>query len=120
MARMVVPVLNRRPEQTGTINRRRRDRKAVRVMADFRKPGRTPFRVTVIDLSETGCRCDTTAKTMVGDQVWISIESFAPIQAVIRWCDHRGFGAEWMQPIHVSVFDHICRTHPGLRSSRFD
>lgn len=117
---MIMPVLRRRPQQTGEINRRRRTRNPVRVTADFRRPGRTPFRVTVIDLSETGCRCDTTSKTVVGDRVWIGIEGFAPIEAVIRWADHRGFGVEWMHPIHVSVFDHICRLYPGLRRSKSD
>ncbi len=101
--------------ETGDVNRRRRTRNAVRVMADFRKPGRTPFRVVVTDLSETGCRCDTTSRIIVGDTVWISIEGFAAVEAIIRWADHRGFGAEWLHPMHVSVFDHICRSHPGLR-----
>lgn len=112
---MILPVRLKRPVEVADVNRRRQQRNAVRVMADFRKPGRTPFRVTVIDLSVSGCRCDTTAKTIVGDQIWISIEGFAPIEAVIRWADHRGFGAEWMQPMHVSVCEHIGRTHPSLR-----
>jgi hypothetical protein len=115
MVRMMLPVRRRAPVETGDVNRRRRQRNAVRVIADYRKPGRTPFRVTVTDLSETGCRCDTTSRTVVGDLVWIGIEGFSPIEATIRWSDHRGFGAEWLHPIHVSVFDHICRTHPGLR-----
>lgn len=112
---MPLPDLRRRMLDQRDDNRRRRVRNPVRVMADFRKPGRTPFRVVVTDLSETGCRCDTTSKTVVGDQVWISIEGFAPIEAIIRWADHRGFGAEWLHPMHISVFDHICRSHPGLR-----
>lgn len=95
-------------------NRRHRMRKPVRVYADLRKRGRTPFRVTVIDLSELGCRCDTTSKTMVGDRIWLNIVGLAPVEAEIRWSDHRGFGAEWMHPFHPSVIDHICKAYPGL------
>jgi hypothetical protein len=112
---MTLPPLRRTPAEPGSVNRRRRSRSPVRVMADFRKPGRTPFRVVVTDLSETGCRCDTTSRINIGDKVWISIEGFAAVEAYVRWADHRGFGAEWLQPMHVSVFDHICRMHPGLR-----
>jgi hypothetical protein len=99
----------------GAFNRRRKPRKSVLVLADFRKAGRTAFRVRVIDLSQSGCHCDCTSKVTVGDRVWLSLEGFAPIEAVIRWSNPHGFGAEWAHPMHISVFEHICRTYPSLK-----
>jgi hypothetical protein len=98
--------------EEGGPNRRRARRKAVRVTADFRKVGRTPFRVVVVDLSQSGCHCETTSKVQVGDTVWIGLEGLSPIEGVIRWADPFGFGCEWQHPMHISVFEHICRLHP--------
>jgi hypothetical protein len=93
-------------------NRRRASRNRVRVTADFRKVGRTPFRVQVVDLSQTGCHCETTSKVMIGDRVWITLNGLEAIEAIIRWATPFGFGCEWAHPMHISVFEHICRQHP--------
>jgi hypothetical protein len=96
-------------------NRRRATRNAVSVTADFRKMGRTPFRVKVVDLSQTGCHIETTSRVTAGDTVWISLKGIEAIEAVIRWETPFGFGCEWAHPMHVSVFDHICQKHPAIR-----
>ncbi len=101
-------------EDDSDVNRRRRARNPVQVTADFRKIGRTPFRVRVTDLSQSGCRCESTAKVYVGDCVWIGVEGLAPVEAIIRWANPFGFGCEWAHPMHVSVLDHICQLHPEL------
>jgi hypothetical protein len=98
-------------------NRRRASRNAVSVKADFRKVGRTPFRVKVVDLSQTGCQCETTSRVAVGDRVWISLQGFEAIEAIIRWATPNGFGSEWAHPMHISVFDHICKKFPAIRRS---
>jgi hypothetical protein len=96
-------------------NRRRASRNAVSVTADFRKIGRTPFSVKVVDLSQSGCHCETVSKVVVGDRVWISLKGIEAIEAIIRWATPHGFGAEWAHPMHISVFEHICHKHPAIR-----
>lgn len=89
-------------------------RAAVAIQADLRKPGRTPFKILVRDLSRTGCRADTLTKTKENDRVWITLPDFAPIEGTIRWSSSRGFGCEWTSPIHASVFDHIRARFPDM------
>lgn len=98
------------------LDRRVALRAAVDISADLRKPGRTPFKITIRDLSRTGCRAETLTKTRIDDRIWITLPDFAPIEGVIRWSNSRGFGAEWVKPIHASVFDHIRTRHPTILS----
>lgn len=99
---------------TNPADRRIAPRASVRIMADLRRVGRTPFRVTVADLSETGCRCETVSRVESGDRVWITIPGFAPIEGMVRWVTPRDFGCEWSTPIYVSVYDHIRARYPFL------
>ncbi len=101
-------------EQRAITNRRSADRKAVRVTADFRRTGRTPFRVHVRDLSASGCRCETVSKVYDGDVVWITIPGLAPISGTIRWVSTREFGVQWSHPLHISVLDHVAKQHPYM------
>lgn len=96
----------------------RRDnfRAPVAIEAELRRPGRTPFKITVTDLSRTGCRCDTLSKTQEGEKVMLAMPGLAPIPGIIRWANTRGFGLEWDHPMHAAVFDHICKQYPSLFS----
>ena len=84
--------------------RRNALRADVTIDAELRKAGRTPFKITITDLSRTGCRADTLAKTYPGDTMYVSLPGLAPIAGVIRWATSRGFGIEWTAPLHPSVF----------------
>lgn len=95
-------------------NRRNAQRASVAIEADLRKTGRTPFKISVRDLSQTGCRAETLTKTHVGDRIWLTLPSFAPIEGIIRWVTPHGFGCQWAAPIHASVFEHIRSRFPDL------
>jgi hypothetical protein len=95
-------------------DRRLAERSSVRITADLRRPGRTPFHVVVLDLSQTGCRCETTGKVHVGDTVWLTLPKLAAIESEVRWITPMGFGCAWTAPMHISVFDHIRRRFPSL------
>lgn len=95
-------------------NRRNAKREPVVITADLRQFGKTPFRVIVRDLSLTGCRCETTAKVRIGDQLWISFPGLSAINGIIRWATPQEFGVEWLKPLHVAIFDHISKSHPDL------
>ena len=98
--------------QSDDSNRRGGERAGVTIEADIRKMGRTPFRVFVRDLSQTGCRAETLTKTIPGDRIWLSLPGFQPIEATIRWSNSRGCGIQWNSPLHPSVFDHIRMRYP--------
>lgn len=94
--------------------RRETGREPVLIAADLRRPGRTPFRTRIRDLSQTGCRCETLSRMQQGDRIWLTLPGFAPLEAVIRWSTPMGFGCEWIKPIHPSVFDHIRKSYPDI------
>lgn len=97
-------------------NRRRASRAEVAVEASLRKPSEKPFKVRIRDISQTGCRAETVTRTREGDRVWLTIPGFAAIEGVIRWSDHKGFGCEWVSPLHASVYDHVRARFPGMFS----
>lgn len=105
-------MVDRRPSSRD--NRRNAQRAPVAIEADLRRTGRTPFKIVVRDLSQTGCRAETLTKTYTGDRIWLTLPSFAPIEGIIRWVTPHGFGCEWVAPIHESVFDHIRIRYPDL------
>lgn len=95
-------------------DRRNAQRSHVRITADLRRPGRTAFRVTVTDLSQTGCRCETTGKVVNGDIIWITLPGFSSIEGTVRWVTPHGFGCAWNSPMHISVFQHISEKYPDV------
>lgn len=98
-----------------TDERRNATRAPISITVDFRRSGRTPFKVKLVDLSRTGCHAETVSRTNVGDAIWITLPGLAPIEGVVRWNTSRGFGCEWAAPMHESIFDHIMRAHPYLQ-----
>jgi hypothetical protein len=105
----------RRPTlSSSALDRRVAERAPVAIEADLRKPGRTPFRVEVRDLSRTGCSAATVSRTIVGDRIWLKLPGFSAIEGIVRWSTPQGFGCQWVRSIHPSVFHHICTAYPHL------
>lgn len=96
------------------VDRRVADRWPVSLTADYRRSGRPPFKILITDLSQTGCQCETVARAHVGDHIWLTIGTMAPLEAAIRWATPFGFGCEWVHPLHISLLDHIRTVYPQL------
>lgn len=96
-------------------DRRINERAAIDITVDFRRAGRTPFKVNLADLSRTGCHAETVSKVPTGDQIWITLPGLAPLQGVVRWSSPQGFGVQWAAPIHESIFDDFLQRHPSFR-----
>lgn len=79
----------------------------VRCTARLREPGRTPFNVTLSDLSATGFRMVTFARLQVGAKIWINLPGLAPLEAIVRRCSERDYGCEFMHPLHKAVTEHL-------------
>lgn len=87
--------------------RRAAERARVSATARLREAGRTPFEVTLSDLSAPGFRMETFARLQVGSKIWVNLPSLAPLEANVRRCDGKIYGCEFMRPLHPAVAEHL-------------
>jgi hypothetical protein len=72
--------------------------------------------VTIVDLSERGCRIFDRMGYLSQDlAVTIKIGPVGPIDATVRWQDQPYAGIRFDNPLHPAVLDHI-RSHFDLRN----
>lgn len=70
-----------------------------------------PRDVTVLDLSESGCRfADRYHGLLAGSEISIKIGPIGPIRATARWCRDGFVGIAFESPLYPSVLEHI-RNH---------
>jgi hypothetical protein len=86
--------------------------------AGLREPGSTRFQISVVDLSVTGFRCETSFTLREGATVWLTIPGLSGIEAVVAWKDHFHYGCSFKAPLHIAVFDHIAKLYPPARGWR--
>ena len=71
--------------------------------------------VTILDLSERGCRFhDRFGHLVEGTLLTIKLGPIGPIEAKVRWCESEYVGVEFLAALHPSVMEHI-RSHFDLR-----
>ena len=87
--------------------RRAAQRASVSATARLREAGRTPFEVTLSDLSATGFRMETFARLQVGTKIWVNLPDLAPLEAFVRRCDGQIYGCEFLRPLHPAVTEHL-------------
>ncbi|WBY17505.1 PilZ domain-containing protein [Erythrobacteraceae bacterium WH01K] len=91
------------------IGRRRQDRQKVGLQGRYRRGSGVPKDVWITDLSQTGCRFYDRFGTMkAGTPITLRLGTFGPIPAVVRWWDNQVNGVEFVEPLHISVFEHMC------------
>ena len=83
----------------------------VRMKGSLRQLGSSSFDVDVIDLSATGCRIDTSCSLKDGASVWLKFPRLAPLETRVMWRDGYRYGCAFVNPLHMAVFDHICRRY---------
>lgn len=83
-------------------------RHEVRILGQYRTGAGIKRDVTMLDLSETGCRFYEKYSALRRDApITIRIETLGPFDAYVRWVDKGIVGAEFAKPIYGPVFDHI-------------
>jgi hypothetical protein len=93
----------------GGIGRREAERRAVGIEGRYRCGSGTPRDVWVTDLSQTGCRFFDRFGTMkAGTPITIRLGTLGPIPAIVRWWNNQVNGIEFAEPLHVSIYDHLC------------
>lgn len=84
----------------------------VRLSAGLREPGTSQkFDVTIIDLSMTGFRCETSFNLRVGQLVFVTIPSLGALEATVMRRTGFVYGCQFERPLHNAVFDHIVARH---------
>ena len=87
---------------------RREDRHGVAVDGRYRTGTGVPKDVSVLDISEGGCRFfDKFGRLTPGAQITIRVGPIGPIPATVRWCEGQVVGVEFEDPIYGPVLDHI-------------
>lgn len=89
--------------------KRQTGRKRIGIQGRYRTGSGRPRDVWITDLSRSGCRFYDKFGTMQkGKALTIRIGSVGPIPAIVRWWDNQVNGIEFEQPLHDSVYEHIC------------
>ena len=89
------------------------ERRLVGIRAQLREMGSGRQDVNVEDLSITGFRVDSIYRVTVGATVFLTIPTFAAMEAQVVWAHKSGYGCQFAQPLHPAVFDMIARRYPG-------
>lgn len=72
--------------------------------------------VTVLDLSERGCRFrDASGHLTEGTRLSIKLGGVGPIEAMVMWSDGSFVGVRFANPLYPSVMEHIRETYAGRR-----
>jgi hypothetical protein len=93
------------PERA-TLSSRKTERTPVAADARLRQ-GFNKCMVEVVDLSATGLRIKTADQLQVGDVVWITLPSLAPLEVRIVWFRDWEAGCEFVNPLHPAVADAV-------------
>lgn len=85
----------------------KRGAQRIRIQADIqlRKLGHVKSRVSLFDLSPTGCRVELAEKVEVGELVWVTFTGLQSIEARVAWFENWIAGLSFTVPIHPAVFE---------------
>lgn len=83
-------------------------RHRVTILGEYRSGSGLKRKVTMLDLSEAGCRFyDRRTVLKVDAPITIRIESLGPFDASVKWIDQDTIGVQFARPIYGPVFEHI-------------
>jgi hypothetical protein len=93
------------------VENRQKQRARVVFDAQLREVGGVRVNATMCDLSETGFRADCAFPIAVGQRVFLTIPTFAPLEAIVAWRDGHEYGCKFLRPLYPAVFDTIVARH---------
>lgn len=95
------------------VENRRSQRARVAFSAQLREAGGVRVDASMCDLSETGFRADCAFPIAIGQRVFLTIPTFAPMEAVVAWRSGCEYGCQFLRPLHPAVFATIAARHRG-------
>jgi PilZ domain len=97
----------------GPFNHRRYARGDVHIVAQIREKGYGHHQAKLADLSRSGCRVITPMYLKPDSTFFITIPTFAPLEARIAWHVRDEYGCEFVTQLHEAIYDHILKTSPA-------
>jgi hypothetical protein len=83
-------------------------RHRITVQGQYRTGSGGKTDVSIVDLSDTGCRIFAPKVRLYNDQViTLKIRSLGPFDATVVWIDNDLFGICFAQALYGPIFDHI-------------
>lgn len=79
--------------------RRRSDRQVAQVLGAIHRVDAEPIDVVMHDISQHGFRCEGDLDLQVGDELVVDLDEVGSSVAVVRWCDGREIGGEFLIPL---------------------
>lgn len=96
------------------VDPRARSRGKVAVAVDIRIPCGIRTKGYLIDLSETGFRLECMSVLTKERTFFLTIPTFAQLEAKVVWKSEYLYGCEFVQSLHSAVYDHILAKHPAF------
>lgn len=94
-------------DQGQSTGRRQHARLSVSASAELRPRSLRKIKINVLDISVAGFRISTFSPIHVGEDVYLHLPGLAPLRGTVRWRSRDQFGAEFAQPLHPSVAEHL-------------
>lgn len=95
------------------VDNRQKQRARVTFNAQLREAGGVRVDAQMCDLSETGFRADCAFPIAVGQRVFLTIPTFAPLEAIVAWRLGHEHGCKFLRPLYPAVYDTIVARHGG-------
>jgi hypothetical protein len=84
---------------------RRTGRVEVQGEIGLRAPGRTQYRIRVLDLSTDGCKVELVERPSVGDKMLAKFDGLEVLDAEVCWVEGHVAGLMFDRPVHPAVLD---------------
>jgi PilZ domain len=91
-----------------------RSRGKVEVAVDLRVPCGIRTKGYLIDLSETGFRIECMSVLTKAQPLFLTIPTFAQLEARVVWVLEYTYGCEFVRPLHPAIYDHVLAKHPAI------
>lgn len=89
-----------------------RKRGEIAVSVEIRVPCGIRTKGYPIDLSESGFRLECMSVLHSDRSFFLTIPTFAQLEAKVVWRNEYIYGCEFLQPLHTAIFEHILQKHP--------
>lgn len=84
---------------------RRHDRNAMTAEVSMRRLGKLNYRVSVYDVSPSGCRVELVDKPRLHEHVLVKFQGLESLEAEVCWIEGSCAGLRFEKAIHPAVFD---------------
>ncbi|HVR89667.1 MAG TPA: PilZ domain-containing protein [Novosphingobium sp.] len=92
------------------LDRTKARRAKLTLLCEARQGTRPWAMVQIDDLSQAGFRIIWLPQFSLGSPLRIRIPRMQVLTATIRWHEGKTLGCEFVEPLHVAVFEHIVRS----------